>query len=363
MTGWSARTALTTADHHSPGSCSAQPVAAIDRHRVARPAETEQPAVERDESGLGLARAEVDGEDGRLGPVAGAHRDRPARSGAVASSRATTASAVATSVTSVFTTPARSAPRIGRTLPSPDATPIATGTRPSRRASKAMTRSRRAGQTKRPSISNGATSTSPTASAWSRSRSIRRPTGATLQAGPADPEQRDVEVVPQVEDGADAGMGDEGFAGRGVVDEARRHEPVRLRPEGLGDPPVRLAFRAGRPVAAAQRHDHRGDRGHRLVEGVGRRRDRGAVADPDRLPVAGRGAEHLRAEPPDHPPRQLLGSGDRRREGDGIETEPLPEGLGGRTLGARRVDDPDLDDALGPRPLEEPRDLRPGDPE
>ena len=38
-------------------------------------------------------------------------------------SRATTASAVATSVTSVRTMPARSAPRIGRTLFSPDAHP------------------------------------------------------------------------------------------------------------------------------------------------------------------------------------------------------------------------------------------------
>ena len=45
---------------------------------------------------------------------------------------------------------------------------------------------------------------------------------------------------------------------------------------------------------------------------------------------------------------------------DGVEPEPAAELLdGGRRL-ERAVDDPDLDDALRPRPLEDPRDLRTG---
>ena len=48
---------------------------------------------------------------------------------------------------------------------------------------------------------------------------------------------------------------------------------------------------------------------------------------------------------------------------DGGQPEPLAELVAGRRLGRRLVDDPDLDDALGPGPLEEPRDLRPGDAE
>ena len=117
----------------------------------------------------------------------GGHRGRPPCGASVASSRATTASAVATSVTSVRTIPARSAPRIGRTLPSPAATPIAAGTRPRRRASNAITRSRSAGQTNWPSRSNGATRTSPTASAVSSSCSIASPTSDALHAGPPIP--------------------------------------------------------------------------------------------------------------------------------------------------------------------------------
>ena len=153
-------------------------------------------------------------------------------------------------------------------------------------ASKAITRSRRAGQTNRPSRSNGATRTSPTAPDASSSRATSGPTVAGLQPGSADAEERDIEAIPQLEHGTDARVGHEGGPRRGVVDQPRRHQAVRLGAERLGDPPVRLPFRAGRPVPAAQRHD-RGRDGRRrvgravaegLAERVGRRRDRGAVA-------------------------------------------------------------------------------------
>src|SRR5437899_3555014 len=98
----------------------------------------------------------------------------------------------------------------------------------------------------------------------------------------------------------------------------------------------------------------------RLLRGnrVGDGRDRGAVADPDDRAVADRGSQPLAREPADHPPADLFGPDQGRREMDGAETEPLAQLVtGGRYLGGS-IDDPDLDDALGARPLEEARDLR-----
>ena len=48
---------------------------------------------------------------------------------------------------------------------------------------------------------------------------------------------------------------------------------------------------------------------------------------------------------------------------DGIEPVAASERIAGWALDRGRVDDPDLDDALGPRPLQQPRHLRSGDPE
>jgi thiamine biosynthesis lipoprotein len=121
-----------------------QYVAAGGIEVVAASRQRQKPAVEGDQAGLDLGCAEVQAQKER---PARRHLVRPCRGTEVASSSATTASAVATSVTSDCTIPARSAPRIGCTFPAPAATPMATGTRPRFRASNAITRSRRAGQT------------------------------------------------------------------------------------------------------------------------------------------------------------------------------------------------------------------------
>ena len=193
-----------------------------------------------------------------------------------------------------LTIPERSAPRIGSTLRSPAATPIDTGTRPSARASNASTRSRSVGQTNSPSMSNGAMRISPIARAVLE---LARDLGSDRRRAPrpaADPEQRDVEPIPEVEDGADAGMALERPLRGRVVKQAGRHQPVRLGAEGIGDPPERLALRPGRPVPAGQRHDGRADRGRGIVERVSHGTDRRAIADPDDVPVTDRGAQDLR---------------------------------------------------------------------
>ena len=93
------------------------------------------------------------------------------------------------------------------------------------------------------------------------------------------------------------------------------------------------------------------------------RRDGRAIADPDdRTGSQGR-PQDLGGEATDHSPGQVLGPGDGRREMDGVEPEPSDEGGGRRALDRGPIDDPDLDDPLGTGALEQPRDLRPGDPE
>ena len=83
----------------------ARPVAHVEA--IAGPGDRHEPPIEGDEARLHLGRPEVDAEDD-VG-----HGWRPSPPTSVARSSSTTASAVATSVTSVRTTPARSAPRIG----------------------------------------------------------------------------------------------------------------------------------------------------------------------------------------------------------------------------------------------------------
>jgi hypothetical protein len=143
----------------------------------------------------------------------------------------------------------------------------------------------------------------------------------------------------------------------GVVDQSRRHQPSRLATERIGDPAVWLALRAGRPVAAAQRDDRHGDRRGGLLERARHGCHRHAVADPDHRPGADHAPQHLGCEPADHPPGQLLGTGDARREMDGVEPEAGPERVRGRALHRGPIDDPDLHDALGPGTLEQTRDL------
>ena len=156
-------------------------------------------------------------------------------------------------------------------------------------------------------------------------------------------------------------MGHERVPGGRVIHQAGCHQAVRLAPERFGDPPVRLALRAGGPVAAAQRQDGGGDRARGLVEGVRGGRDRGAIPHPDDRAVTDRRTQDLGGQPTDHPPGQVLGSHDGRGEMDGVQAIAASKGVGGRAGGAGGVDDPDLDDALGARTLEEFRDLRPRD--
>ena len=105
---------------------------------------------------------------------------------------------------------------------SPEATPIATGTRPSRRASKAMTRSRNAGQTKRAVEVEGRDEDLADGVGLVQLTLDPAPTGAALQAGPPIPNEGDVEAVPEVEDGPDTGMGDE----RSLSWRRRRRDPA-----------------------------------------------------------------------------------------------------------------------------------------
>ena len=98
---------------------------------------------------------------------------------------------------------------------------------------------------------------------------------------PADAEQRDIDPLPEVEDRADPSVRNERPLRGGVVDETGRHQPACLAAECVGDAPVRLAFGAGRPVAAAQRHDRDRDGRGGLLEGRGGRGHRCPVADTD----------------------------------------------------------------------------------
>ena len=122
------------------------------------------------------------------------------------SSSATTASAVATSVTSVLTIPARRAPRIGRTLASPDGDgdggrhpPEPPGIErddavPQRGADEPAVKVERRHQ----DLAHGTAGLELALDALADER--RRP-GRT-----ADPEERHVEPTPQLGDGPDAGM-------------------------------------------------------------------------------------------------------------------------------------------------------------
>ena len=73
--------------------------------------------------------------------------------------------------------------------------------------------------------------------------------------------------------------------------------------------------------------------------------------------------EHLGGEPTDHPAGEILRSGDRGCEMDGIQSVAAAEGVGGGRLRPRPVDDPDLDDAFRPGTFEQSTHLRSSDPE
>ena len=182
--------------------------------------------------------------------------------------------------------------------------------------------------------------------------------------GPAtDPDEGDIEPIPQVQDGADAGVRLEGVLGRGVVDQPGHHQAVGLRTEGVGDAPERLAFGAGRPVAAGQGHDRGADRRRRILERVGDGADGRPVADPDDRAVADPGAKDLGRQAADHAAGEVLGAGHGRGEMDRVEAVALAQGVGGGRLDGGLVDDADLDDALRPGALQEAAHLGPGDPE
>ena len=120
-------------------------------------------------------------------------------------------------------------------------------------------------------------------------------------------------------------MANQGPTRSRVVDQPGRHQALDLRSQRIGNPPEGLATRPRGPMPAGQRDDRRGHLCRCLLEGVGQRRDRGAVADPHDHPVAHRAAQHLRGEAADHPPGQVLGPLDRRGEVDGIEVVGPPQ--------------------------------------
>jgi hypothetical protein len=180
-----------------------------------------------------------------------------------------------------------------------------------------------------------------------------------------DPERGDLEPVPEIEDPPDAGVGAQRGLGRRVVDEARREEAERHAADPVGHPTERLAGGTAEPVPAAQRHD----RGPRLVQGlvggedIGHRRDRETLADADDRSVTDRRPKDVGRQPADHPPADLLGPDESRRQVNRGEPEPGREHIRGRRVDRRLVHDPDLDDPLGPGALQQSRDLRPGDAE
>ena len=270
------------------------------------------------------------------------------------SSSATTASAVATSVTSVRTTPARSAPRIGRTLPLPGPDADRDRHAPSRRASNAITRSRRSGQTncavdverRDEDLADGLRALQLAADVLADRR------GAPGRA--ADPEERDVEPIPEVEDRAGRRRAPRAPLGGGVVDEPGRHQAVglaarvRRRCGGTARAPDRSTS-SRRPAARRSRSTGRGG----VLERVGDGADRRPVPDPDDRSRRGRSL----AAPRRRAGRPSGGSGPRDRRGsarDGPRRGRTGAAARRRPATRRRpVHDPDLDDALGPGALQE----------
>ena len=83
----------------------------------------------------------------------------------------------------------------------------------------------------------------------------------------ADPEQRDVEPVPEVGDRPDPGVRDQGRRVAASSTRPGAMSPRTCAAEGITDPAVRLALLAGGPEPAAQRDDGRGDRAWRRPRG------------------------------------------------------------------------------------------------
>ena len=355
-----ARTALTTADHHAPGILLDPAVAAGGIEVVAAPRERQQPAVEGDQAGLDLGRPEVEPED-RL--RAGGH----ARAAGGACRRCR-----------VERDDGFGGRDVGDQRPD-DARPQ----RPEDRADLVLAgrdadRHRKAAEPARiecdDPLAQGRADEPPIevergdedlADGLGRVQVVLRGVAERCDAPgrPADPEQRDIDPLPEVDDRADPGVRDERPLRGRVVDETGRHQPARLATERVGDAPVRLAFRAGRPVAAAQRHDRDRDGRGGLLEGGGGRGHRRPVADTDDRARPERAAQDLGRQPADHPAGEVLGTGDGRGEMDGVEAEGPAQRVAGRALDGRAVDDPDLDDPLGPGALEQARHLWPRDAE
>ena len=284
------------APHHASGSCSARPVAGSASVRVARPGEAEQPAVERDEAGLDLGRAEVDREDRRLArviatPVRARGPRRPARA---------TASAVGD-----VGHERRQHPAAQRAEDRPDLRRrrrrrrSGPGSRSRSRASNAIVRSRE--RRRRRTGRRGRTARRAPRRPRRPARARRRRRGAERRRAPgrpADPEGRDLEAVPEVERSGARRRGRRASAsspGRRRGPGAR--SPMRQRRRSPSAT-RRNGSRAGprEPVAAAQRDDGRAGLVERLVGGerIGHRRDRRPVADADDRAVADRAAQHLR---------------------------------------------------------------------
>ena len=150
--------------------------------------------------------------------------------------------------------PARSAPRIGRTLASPEATPIETGT-PAEAAcveGDDPLAERRADE---PAVEVERCDEDLADRAGSLELAIDLVADQRSAPGrAADPEQRDVEPVPQVDDRADPRVRDERPLRGRVVDEPGRHQPARRGVDRVGDAAIRLALRcrstSGRRTAA-----------------------------------------------------------------------------------------------------------------
>ena len=331
----------------------------VDREAGTR--EPEQPAVERHQTRLDLVRAEIEPED-RAFP--GRHRRRRAVAGGADSASSTTASAVATSVTSVRTTPARRAPRMGLTLASPaadadgdrhapepariegdDPVPQGRADEPSLRDRRGRRAPPRRRQRSRAGVRSGRprrTRTRP----GRRSRTGRRRAAPTGRAPPGRLRGRRANgASPRRRRGP-------GPSGRAAWPRTPRRRAGRARVPGRSSSSRRTTGRRSRRPGWPPRPG---------------RRPWPTTDAPSPTPTTEppRTASRSTAAASRPTIRRVRSSGPAtdRREVHRIEPEPVSECGGSGTLDRGRVVDADLDDALRPGPLEQPRDLRAGDTE
>ena len=228
------------------------------------------------------------------------------------------------------------------------------------RASNAIVRARSDSPTNRPSIANGAMSTSPTAPPARISAIASRPTAASLHAGPPIPNSATSSRPQQVDDARTPGVGTQRVANRGLVEQPGRVQGMDGRTERIADAPERLA---PAPAARTRRTAERRSR-RRSGRPARARRRRPTPRSPSPTPTTMPSRIALRstspASRPDAPARQLgrpvdASARDGRREARTGRAghRPPPNAT------SRRIDDPDLDDALRPSLLQQPRDLGP----